>query len=79
MAAGKYTFTIEQGATTDFQIDWKDSNGQPVDLTLYRNMDSFIFNDKIKNIYIGLGIFKNSEKNLLKDRLYFHYSLDIVF
>ena len=35
MAAGKYTFTIEQGATTDFQIDWKDSNGQPVDLTLY--------------------------------------------
>ena len=79
MAAGKYTFTIEQGTTTDFQIDWKDSNGQPVDLTLYRNMDSFIFNDKIKNIYIGLGIFKNSEKNLLKDRLYFHYSLDIVF
>ncbi len=35
MAAGKYTFTIEQGATTDFQIDWKDSNGNPVDLTSY--------------------------------------------
>jgi len=35
MAAGNYTFTIEQGATTDFQIDWKDSNGNPVDLTDY--------------------------------------------
>ncbi len=35
MAAGNYTFTIEQGTTTDFQIDWKDSNGNPVDLTDY--------------------------------------------
>ncbi len=35
MAAGNYTFTIEQGATTDFQIDWKDSDGNPVDLTDY--------------------------------------------
>ena len=33
MAAGKHSFTIEQGATTDFQIDWKDSSGNPVDLT----------------------------------------------
>ena len=36
MAAGNYTFTIEQGATTDFQIDWKDSSGNPVDLTSYQ-------------------------------------------
>tara|TARA_R100001015_G_C4506303_1_gene79339 strand:+ start:215 stop:598 length:384 start_codon:yes stop_codon:yes gene_type:complete len=35
MAAGKYSFTIEQGATTDFQIDWRDSTGTPVDLTDY--------------------------------------------
>ena len=35
MAAGNYTFTIEQGATTDFQIEWKDSSGNPVDLTDY--------------------------------------------
>ena len=35
MAAGNYTFIIEQGATTDFQIDWKDSNGSAVDLTDY--------------------------------------------
>lgn len=35
MAAGKYSFVIEQGATTKFQIDWADENGNPVDLTGY--------------------------------------------
>jgi hypothetical protein len=33
MAAGKYSFVIEQGATTDFQIDWTDDLGSPIDLT----------------------------------------------
>jgi len=33
MSAGKYSFTIEQGATTDFEIIFKDSTGTPVDLT----------------------------------------------
>jgi hypothetical protein len=33
MAAGKYSFIIEQGATTDFQIDWTDDLGSPIDLT----------------------------------------------
>jgi len=35
MAAGNYTFLIEQGSTTDFQLDWKDSNGAKVNLTNY--------------------------------------------
>ena len=35
MAAGKYSFTIEQGATVDFEIAYKDLNGDPVDLTGY--------------------------------------------
>jgi len=35
MAAGKYSFIIEQGATTNFQINWTDSNGNPVDLSGY--------------------------------------------
>lgn len=35
MAAGKYNFTIEQGATTNFEIQYKDSNNQAVDLTQY--------------------------------------------
>ena len=35
MAAGKYSFTIEQGATLDFEIQYRDSNGNPIDLTNY--------------------------------------------
>ncbi len=36
MAAGRYSFVIEQGATVDFQIAYTDSNGTPVDLTGYQ-------------------------------------------
>lgn len=33
MAAGKYSFTIEQGTTTNFEIQYQDSNGDAIDLT----------------------------------------------
>ena len=36
MAAGIYSFIIEQGATVDFQVDYKDSNGDPINLTDYQ-------------------------------------------
>ena len=36
MAAGKYSFVIEQGATTNFQINWNDESGSAVDLTGYQ-------------------------------------------
>ena len=32
MAAGNYTFTIEQGATTDFEIQYKDSGSNAINL-----------------------------------------------
>ncbi len=35
MAAGRYSFVIEQGATTDFEIQYKDSDDNPIDLTYY--------------------------------------------
>lgn len=35
MAAGKYDFYIEQGATFNQPIVWKDSAGTPVNLTNY--------------------------------------------
>ena len=35
MAAGKYSFTLEQGATTQFQVVYQDANGDPVNLTDY--------------------------------------------
>jgi hypothetical protein len=36
MAAGRYSFTIEQGATVDFEIVYKDSNSVPVNLSGYQ-------------------------------------------
>lgn len=35
MSAGKYSFTIEQGATLQFEIQYKDSNNLPVNLSSY--------------------------------------------
>jgi len=36
MSAGRYSFTIEQGATLDFELAYKDSNNNPIDLTDYK-------------------------------------------
>jgi len=36
MSAGRYSFTIEQGATLDFELAYKDSDNNPVDLTGYQ-------------------------------------------
>ena len=36
MAAGKYSFAIEQGATLNFELAYKDSNKNPIDLTGYQ-------------------------------------------
>jgi hypothetical protein len=35
MAAGRYSFTIEQGSTTNFTIVYTDSTGTPINLTGY--------------------------------------------
>lgn len=35
MSAGKYSFVIEQGATLQFELQYKDANGTPIDLTGY--------------------------------------------
>lgn len=35
MAAGIYNITLEQGSTVDFQIQYKDSNNNPINLTGY--------------------------------------------
>ena len=36
MAAGRYNFVIEQGASVNFELAYKDSEGNPVDLTGYQ-------------------------------------------
>ena len=35
MAAGQYSFTLEQGSTLDFTLEYLDSGGTPIDLTYY--------------------------------------------
>ncbi len=35
MAAGRYDFTIEQGATTNFELQYRDNRDNPIDLTDY--------------------------------------------
>ena len=36
MASGKYSFVIEQGATIDFEVRYKDSSNAPVNLAGYQ-------------------------------------------
>lgn len=35
MPAGRYSFVIEQGATTNLQINWTDASGSAIDLNGY--------------------------------------------
>lgn len=50
MAANTYNFTIEQGATMEFQIQWNNSNNQPISLAGY---DAKM---EIRSNYSGSGV-----------------------
>jgi hypothetical protein len=50
MSAGKYSFIIEQGATLDFEIQYRDGNGNPINLTGYTGKM------EIRSSYSGSGI-----------------------
>lgn len=55
MAAGKYSFTIEQGATVNFEIAYKDLNGDPVDLTDYNSRMQFRPSPGSETLYLTLS------------------------
>jgi|TARA_X000001388_G_scaffold71081_1_gene60659 hypothetical protein len=63
MAAGKYNFTIEQGATTNFEIAYKDSSNNPIDLTSYsgRLQIRSNFADDSGTIFLTLSSSRNSD------------------
>ena len=63
MAAGKYNFTIEQGTTVDFEIQYKDSNNNPIDLTSYsgRLQIRSNFADDSGTIFLTLSSSRNSD------------------
>ena len=49
MAAGRYSFTLEQGTTVDFELQYKDSGSNPVDLSGYTGKM------EIRSAYSGSG------------------------
>jgi hypothetical protein len=55
MSAGRYSFTIEQGATIDFELAYKDSDGNPIDLTGYQGRMQLRPSAGSETIYITLS------------------------
>tara|TARA_R110000824_G_scaffold13164_1_gene57260 strand:+ start:70 stop:471 length:402 start_codon:yes stop_codon:yes gene_type:complete len=55
MAAGRYSFVIEQGATTNFEIAYTDSNSIPVDLTNHQARMQIRPNIGSDTVYITLS------------------------
>ena len=49
MAAGRYSFTLEQGTTVDFELQYKDSDSIPIDLSGYTGKM------EIRSMYSGSG------------------------
>lgn len=57
MAAGKYSFTIEQGTTHKFTVEYKDSNSIPISLSGYsgRMQIRSDFADNSNTLYLTLS------------------------
>ena len=54
--------------------------GTATDVTIFfpiKNIKKI--NSKISEAHFGIGLFKNTEKNLFSNDLYFHYSIDLKF
>lgn len=61
MAAGKYSFIIEQGSTLDFEISYKDSNNNPIDLTNYGGRMQIRPTVQSSDVYLSLSSNRNSD------------------
>ena len=55
MAAGKYSFIIEQGATTNFQINWNDESGSAIDLSGYHARMQIRPQVEASNVFLALS------------------------
>ena len=55
MAAGKYSFVIEQGTTTNFNILYQDSNKEYIDLTGYAARMQLRPNVNSSTVYLQLS------------------------
>ena len=61
MAAGKYNFIIEQGTTFTLNLEYKDSNGQSVDLTNYYGRMQLRPTKASETVYLTLSSSLNSD------------------
>jgi hypothetical protein len=55
MAAGRYSFVIEQGATTNIQINWTDESGSAIDLSGYHSRMQIRPGVQSDTIYLSLS------------------------
>ena len=55
MSAGRYSFTIEQGATLDFELAYKDSDNNPISLEGYQGRMQIRPSIGSETIYITLS------------------------
>jgi len=56
------------------------NRGDALDITFYSPINVIKkINPKIKEAYLGIGTFKNASAAIPKDKLYIHYSLDLIF
>ena len=55
MAAGKYSFIIEQGATTNLNVQWTNASGSAVDLTGYQARMQIRPGIEATDVYISLS------------------------
>ena len=61
MPAGRYSFTIEQGATFQLSLQYKDSNGDPIDLTGYSGRMQIRPSAASNTVYLTLSSSLNSD------------------
>lgn len=61
MAAGKYSFTIEQGSTLSFELQYKDASGNPIDLSGYSGRMQVRPTVDSTTIYLTLSSSLNSD------------------
>jgi hypothetical protein len=61
MAAGKYSFVIEQGTTTNFNILYQDSSKNYIDLTGYAARMQLRPNISSPTVYLQLSSSRNSD------------------
>jgi len=55
MAAGRYSFVIEQGSTLNLELQYKDSSGTPIDLTDYNGRMQIRPSVASSTVYITLS------------------------